>query len=313
MTRMPKQDVPLASHTVFKIGGNARYFYEAKARADLCAAVDWAKKYRLPYVVLGAGSNMLISQKGFPGLAIKAAYAEVRVLGNGICADAGAMLPHVAACAEAHHLAGFEWAGSIPGTIGGSVRGNAGCFGGSMSDVVELVEVYDAIHSREKKFSNQDCLFGYRESVFKKHPEYIILSATLSLRVGNAAEIRSRMNTYARHRIFTQAVGEKCAGCVFKNIPWDRYTFRERQNILSKMPELEQFKNNTHIPTAFVLDRLGLKKYAIGQAEVSSKHANFFINRGGATADEMMMLISHCKELVHRKTGILLEEEIQYV
>jgi UDP-N-acetylenolpyruvoylglucosamine reductase len=121
------------------------------------------------------------------------------------------------------------------------------------------------------------------------------------------------MKEYAEKRVHTQAIGEKCAGCVFKNSSWDRYTFGERQKILGRVPELEEFKNQTYIPVAFLLDRLGLKGYAIGQAAVSSKHANFFINRGGATYDEMAMLISHCKEYVHRKTGILLEEEIQYI
>lgn len=309
----PKHDVPLATHTVFNIGGTARYFYEAGSREDLIAALQWARQYALPFFILGAGSNTLVLERGFSGIVIKPAYTGMELMGNAITADAGAMMPRIASFAAAHHLAGFEWAIGIPGTLGGSVRGNAGCFGKSMADVVETVLAYDAILCREKKFSHRDISFSYRESIFKKHPEYVILSATISLPTGRLQDIHALTREHSLRRVETQAIGEQCAGCIFKNVPWERYSFDARQKILARFPALLRFKNQSHIPAAFVVDELGLKGHSIGQASISKKHANFFINNGGATAHEMAMLISHCKEYVHRKTGILLEEEIQYV
>lgn len=313
MNIRPREGVPLSPHTVFKVGGTARYFFEADSQGAVIEVVRWARHYKLPFFVLGAGSNVLALDRGFPGVVIKPTHRHISVIGNAIIADAGAMMPAVSAMVHREGLAGFEWAAGIPGTIGGSVRGNAGCFGRSMADCIESVVAFDAILGREKKFSNADALFGYRDSVFKKHPEYVILSATVSLSVGRRDDIRKVTTDYLAHRAREQAVGEKCAGCVFKNAPWEQLSFRARQKLLMKMPELARFKNETHIPAGFVLDQLGLKGYSIGKAAVSKKHANFFINEGGATAHEIAALISHCKEFVHRKTGLLLEEEIRYI
>ncbi len=313
MDIQPKKDVHLASHTVFKVGGTARFFHEANTKEDLVAGLRWAKKYDLPFFILGAGSNTLAARKEFPGLVIKSMCSSVAVMGNSIVAEAGAMMPRVSARALAEGLSGFEWASGVPGTVGGSVRGNAGCFGKSMADVVESVEVYDALLDRQKKIAGGDCDFAYRSSIFKRHPEYVVLAATISLAAAERAAIQERMRSHALHRVSTQDIGAQCAGCAFKNVAWDDLSRATREKLFSKIPEAAQFKNATHLPAAFLLDRLGLKGYAIGAAMVSKKHANFLINTGGATAHEIAMLVSHCKEHVHRTTGILLEEEIQYL
>ncbi len=309
----PKKDVPLSSHTVFRIGGVCRYFYEARSEEALIEAADWAAAYELPVFVLGAGSNILASEKGFQGLVVRPVYSDLRVMGNVIHAGAGAMMPHVAAYAQKEGLSGFEWAIGIPGTVGGSVRGNAGCNGSSMADVVDSVRVYNAAFKRMKKLSTADCRFGYRDSKFKHHPELVILSAAIGLHPGGREAITEKMREYSLHRVATQDIGSQCAGCVFKNIPWERVPFDRRERLLTRFPELQRFKNQSHIPTAFLIDVLGLKGHAIGGAMVSKKHGNFFLNTSGATFHDLAILISHCKEYVHRKTGLLLEEEIQYL
>ena len=309
----PKKDVSLALHTVFKIGGVARYFYEARSPEELIASADWALHYKLRFFVLGAGSNTLAHENGFFGLVVKPIYDDVRALGNSIHVGVGAMMPRVASYARTEGLTGFEWAVGIPGTIGGSIRGNAGCFGKSMADVIDSVLAYNAIFKRIKKLSHNDCAFAYRDSKFKYRPELIILSAVLGLRAETEGIIVATMLEHSAHRVATQAIGSKCAGCVFKNVPWDSLSFAGRQKLLRRFPSLERFKNQTHIPTAFIIDELGLKGYSIGGAAISEKHANFFINNDGASSHDLMILISHCKEFVHRKTGLLLEEEIQHL
>jgi UDP-N-acetylmuramate dehydrogenase len=313
MSTILRKEVPLAPYTVFKIGGTARYFQEAHSKEELIQAVLWAKKYELPFFILGAGSNVLISEKEFPGIVIRPLYSNISIVGNAIHADAGVMMPRAALFAHKQGLEGFEWAVGIPGTIGGSVRGNAGCFGSNIGTSLQSVNVYDAVLKREEKFSHDDCKFGYRESIFKKHPEYIILSAVFSLPSGSPEKIRQTMKEYSMHRVKTQAIGEKCAGCIFKNVPWERVSYEKRKKLLERIPELARFKNDTHLPTALLLDHMGLKRSSIGGAVVSPAHANFFINEKRASFSDVASLISHCKEYVHRKTGILLEEEIHYL
>lgn len=313
MNVRPKQDIPLSRYTVLTIGGPAKFFYEAHSKEELIAALSWARQYSLPFFILGAGSNTVALDKGFSGIVIRPLFGAISFLGNIMEIDTGTMMPKAASAALKEGLSGFEWGVGIPGTIGGSIRGNAGCFGRSMGDVLESVTVYDAILGREKKMSNQDCKFSYRESVFKKHPEYVIISAKLSLIPANRAEIREKMKSHAFHRVQTQAIGQKCAGCMFKNIAWKDLSFLERRKALSRLPQLSHFREQSHIPAAFVLDELGLKGYFVGGAKVSEKHANFFVNTGGASSHDIAILASHCKEYVHRKTGLLLHEEVQYL
>ena len=308
-----QKDIPIAPKTVFKVGGVARFFAEAKSGEGIIELIEWAKKYKLPFFLLGAGSNTLVRDSMFPGLVIKPIASDTHFIGNSIVVDAGAMMPYVANRAAAQGLSGFEWAVGIPGTIGGSVRGNAGCFGKSMADVIESVEVYDAILQRKQRFSNRDCKFAYRESKFKKSPELIILSAKISLVNDHIPVIRARMKECIVHRLKTQAIGEKCAGCIFKNIPWDDVSFVDRERLLKMFPRLAEFRKHSMIPTALILEDLGLKGLKMGNALVSPKHSNFFVNTGSATSHEIAILISHCKEYVHRKTGILLQEEIHYL
>jgi len=305
------ENVTLASFTVFKIGGPARYFCEVKNKDEVAEAIRWAgNKFAgrgAPFFILGAGSNVLISDEGFPGLVIKMNLQEIKMapppalpIGKEdrgkekiIYAAAGVAMAKAVNFTIENGLSGFEWGVGIPGTIGGSVFGNAGCFGGEMKDIVESVEIFNG-----PNLKNKDCKFSYRSSIFKKHPEWIILGVTLNLKKGNPAESRKKILEYSKERISesTQASGEKgaqeigaeCAGCIFKN----------------PKPDLS---------AGFLIDTAGLKGKKIGGAMVSVKHGNFIINTGGATAKDVKELIECIKTEVQKKHGVILEEEIRLI
>ncbi|MEK7085297.1 MAG: UDP-N-acetylmuramate dehydrogenase, partial [Patescibacteria group bacterium] len=204
-------------------------------------------------------------------------------------------------------LTGFEWGIGVPGTVGGSVRGNAGCFGREMKDMIDSVQVsnVNVEHWKFDIFPVSACEFSYRESIFKKRPELIVLSATLKLERGDVNEARKRLAEYTKRRIESQDIGAKTAGSVFKNVRWE-----------GKMPEGRKFAGSgpkENAAVGYLLESAGLKGFSIGGAKFSEKHANFILNTGNATAEDIVQLIALAKERVFEQFGIRLEEEIQYV
>lgn len=312
MTIDVKENVSLTPYTVFKIGGPARFFIEPKSREELVDALRFAKERGLPFFILGAGSNILASDKGFGGVFIKNGANRITIDGEKVFADAGVMLPYLASEAARAGLSGFEWGIGIPGTVGGSVRGNSGCFGGEMKDVVESVEVFDINKAISYKLLAISCVFGYRDSLFKHSSNLVVISAVLALKKGEPRLIQEHMKDLVTRRVDAQDIGVKCAGCIFKNVLWDRKDI-DKETLLSRFPVLKKFESAPVISAGFLIDEVGLKGKRIGGAMISRKHANFFINTGDAKAEDVIMLIALSKERVHRKFGILLGEEIQYV
>ncbi len=307
-----KENEVLAPHTVYKIGGPARFFVEAKNADDVRTAFLYAVKRGLPFFILGAGSNILVSDKGFDGLVIKMTSGEVRVDGERLIADGGIMMARVAGEATRAGLAGFEWGIGIPGTVGGSVRGNAGCFGGEMKGVIESAHIFNIRKSDFRILKNVECEFAYRDSIFKRRPEWVILSATFKLKKDVPGAIQERIKYITAERTGKQDIGTKSCGCIFKNVSWDRID-HDRKFLLARHDVLTKFKDNATVPAAFLIDECSLKGTRIGRVYVSRKHANFFVNEGGAAAREVVMLVSLVKNVVRKKFGIMLEEEIQYV
>lgn len=306
------RDFPLASLSSMNIGGPADYFLRTTHEGDIIEGIRFANAEKMPFVILGGGTNVLIHDAGFRGMVIRAAHREVAADGDRLTLDSGAPMGFGAARAAAFGLTGFEWAIGIPGTIGGSVRGNAGCFGGEMKDVVETVRYYDAKRDEIAVMPNAKLEFGYRTSIFKKHPEWVILSATLKLEKGEPDDIQEKMKGYSESRTKAQPIGKRSAGCIFKNISWQRRDI-DQLKLLSKFPELAPFTSLPGIPAAYCIDAVGLKGRSVGRASISTRHANYFLNNGEATAEDMVMLIAIAKEYVHRKFGLQLEEEVQYV
>lgn len=307
-----QENMPLALYSVFKIGGPARFFAVVKTKDELIEALQFAKEKNQPFFMLGAGSNILVADAGFEGLVIKNELNVVFADGKTsiIYADAGVSMPRLVAEAAKKSIAGFEWGIGIPGSVGGSVRGNAGAFGKEIKDILVSAEVYDSETETVEQFSNSACAFGYRDSIFKHASNLVILSAEFRGAAGGKEEIQKKIREISGTRSKTQDIGAKCAGCVFKNPEW-RQTVKSKEQMVREFPDLAQFQARETIPAGYLIERAGLKGKRIGNAEVSRAHANYIINEGGATADEVVRLIALIKEQINHTYGIALEEEIQ--
>jgi len=305
-----KQNIDLAEFTNFKIGGPAKFFIEVKTKEELKEAVKWAGEKKEKIFILGGGSNILINDRGINGLVIKLSNDDFLIKGQRLDCGAGAILSKVSSLAISHNLSGLEWIVGIPkATIGGAVRGNAEAFNVAMSDIIETVEVYDALKNKFKTLSNKDCGFSYRASIFKKKNNYIIWSAILKLKNENPEIIKNLVNKSIEFR------GKNypklpSAGSVFKNIPVKLI----EQNNPRLLEEIRKrgITRLDNVGAGMLIDMLGLKGKTIGGAKVSLEHANHIVNTGKATAEDVVTLISYIKQQVRDKLDIQLEEEIQY-
>lgn len=307
-----QENVPLAPFTVYRIGGPARFFTDARNEEEVRRALVFARERNVPFFLMGGGSNMLVSDKGFDGLVIHMVGDRIEPDGETLRVDAGVKMARAVTAAVEAGLAGFEWGIGIPGTVGGSVRGNAGCFGGEMKDIVGSVDIVDTSCGTARTLSPAACTFGYRHSIFKEHPDWIIMSAVFHLKKGDPDAIQREIQRITRERVAKQDIGTKSAGCIFKNILWER-TGTDPERLVHKFPELASFTQKSAIPVSFLIDRAGLKGRRVGSAAVSQAHANFLVNEGEATAGDVRTLIRIIKEEVERKYNLILEEEIQYV
>jgi len=303
-----KTNEPLSVHSTFRVGGPAKWFAEAATANEVVRAAELCHENNIDFKVIGGGTNLLASDAGYDGLVIKMANRAYEIQGNKIFAEAGALTVAVARAAADADLTGFEWAVTVPGTIGGAVYGNAGCFGGEMKDVVEQVRIIK--DGQVVELPNKDLEFGYRNSILKG-TNNIVLDTTLSLEPGIEEEIKTRMNEFMEKRQISQPLGASCAGCTFKNFEF------------SNESEIEILKRSTKIPTEMIedkvisagwlIDQVGMKGEAVGGASVSTDHGNFIVNDGTATADQIIQLISKIKMRVRDELGIQLQEEIQYI
>jgi UDP-N-acetylmuramate dehydrogenase len=308
-----KEKIPLKEYTTFKIGGPARYFFVAKSKEDLKNAILWAKKKKLPFFILGGGSNVLFSDKGFKGLVIKIQNSNLKIQNENskfkiIC---GAGLPLMKLVFKSSEIGatGLENLAGIPGTLGGAIWGNAGAFGREIGDVIEEVEILriNGLTSwRIEKLKNKDCKFGYRDSIFKRKKNLIILEATLKLKKGKGKEIEEKIKEILRLRKEKQPLEFPSAGSVFKNVPIEKVSKRIREKFKEKIKD-------GFLPTGVLIDAAGLKGFQIGGAKISEKHANFIVNVGNAKASDVKELIEKIKKEVKKKFKIQLEEEIKLV
>ncbi|MDP3771645.1 MAG: UDP-N-acetylmuramate dehydrogenase [bacterium] len=308
-----REHEPMARHTNFRIGGPARYYVEARTPEEVALAVTAAGDAGIPWFALGGGSNTLVADAGFGGLVIQLANRGVSVNGTRVIAGAGAISAAVARAAGDAGLTGFEWAISLPGTIGGAVRGNAGCFGGETKDVVEHVSVLDGNHeSRIMNYGNEACGFRYRHSAFKEHPEWIILEVALALTTGNPAECQRRMDEHLSRRKTKQPLERPSAGCLFANVEFETLNAEQVQRLDAATDGAwRAVVHDGQLPTGWLIERLGLKGHRAGNVMVSEKHGNFVINLGGGTAADVLALIVAVKHRARETLGFELREEVQ--
>lgn len=318
-----QKNIPLAQYTTFKIGGPAKFFVEVKEKNELKEAVQYARDNDLEIFILGGGSNLLISDRGFDGLVIKLQATNYKILAStsfgrsewatSIECEAGVNLAGLALRLTKKNLSGLEWAIGIPGaTVAGSIRGNAEAFGVSMGSLVNEVEVFDLEKLEFKTLSQKECNFGYRESIFKKKKNYLIWSAKLFFKKKKKGRIDELIKQSIGHRKNSYPKMPS-AGSVFKNaISLDELKSKN-EKVASYAQENEIVSRSGNVGTGFLVDYLGLKGKQIGGAKISEEHGNFIVNTGNATAEDVIMLMSLIKQKVRDNIGIQLEEEIQLV
>ena len=281
-----KIDEPMKKHTNFKIGGNADIFVIAKSIEEIKCVIKFSKENNIPLTILGNGSNVLVSDKGIRGIVSQIGLKEIKVEKQEnalIEVDAGVMLGALAQVLLKQSISGFEFAAGIPGSIGGSMRMNAGAYGGEMKDIVKNVTVLNE-KGEINILTNEECEFSYRHSRFTNSKE-IIIKATLELPYGNEDEIKAKMDEYAQSRKEKQPLNLPSAGSTFKR--------------------------GTDFITAKLIDECGLKGYTSGDAQVSTLHAGFVVNLGNATAQDVLNVVNHVKQVVLEKTGKQIELEIE--
>jgi len=283
-----QENVLLSKHTTFKIGGPAKYFCVARNKKDLIKAIKKVKELKMPFFILGKGSNVLALDKGFNGIVIKIHNSKLIIHNSGIYVEAGVKLEDLVKLSIKKSLTGLEWVVGIPGTVGGAVYGNAQAFNIKMSDIIKSVEIFDAKTLKIKTLTKKECDFSEKHTVFKKNKDLIILSTVIKLKNGKKKEIQKRIKEHLDYRK--------------KNHPWK---FLSAGSV---------FVNKAGRPSsARLIEKCGLKGTKVGGAKVSEKHAGFIVNTGEAKARDVLKLIKIIKQKVKSKFRIDLEKEIQII
>ena len=303
-----KKNVLLKNHTTFRIGGPAKYFFEAKTTPALIEALKIAKKNKMPFFVLGEGSNLLVSDKGFPGLVAKLNAKRLKLNSNTLYAEAGVSFATLVRETGKRGLKGLEWAGGLPGTLGGAVFGNAGAFGGETKDTIIWVEALDK-NLRIRKFTKKQCRFSYRSSVFKKKG-WIVLAAEMRLKKGDKKSIQATAQAHIKQRKDRGPLEYPNAGSIFKNCDVKEVP----KKVVKMFKEVIKLDPFPVIPTAAIIAKVpGLTGTKVDGAQVSTKHPNFIINLGGAKAKDVIKLIKLVKLRVKKRFGVDIQEEIRYI
>ena len=302
--------VSLKSYNTYRVGGEAKFFYEAHDWRALERAVLVARESGVPFYILGGGTNVLASDKGFDGLVIKMMAGEVSVDEETMRAEAGVSMGALVNKAKALGFSGLEWAAGLPGTLGGAIYGNAGSCGSETANAAEMVETFDPISGKLKRYAKHECGFGYRDSIFKSNKE-IILGAVLRLKKFDPEAVMKKMIENMKFRQEHQPLSEMSAGCVFKNIEIAKSP--AAAYLVEHNPEFARFKSARFLPAGFLIDKVGLKGLKIGGAEVSERHANFLVVNKGATQEDISWIIKMIKGKILGIYKITLEEEIQFI
>ena len=280
-------DEQMSGHTTFRIGGPADYFVTPSGTDEIAEIVRLCRDEDVPYYVIGNGSNLLVGDKGYRGVIIQIYknMNRIDVQGREIPVQAGALLSRTAAAACEAGLTGMEFASGIPGTLGGAVRMNAGAYGGEMKQILKNATVL--IPAGEiRTLAADEMKLGYRTSIVSKM-DYIVLEAVLVLTPGSREEIRARMEELKEKRVEKQPLEYGSAGSTFK---------RPEGYFAGKL-----------------IEDAGLRGFCVGNAQVSEKHCGFVINRGGATAREVLELMDEVVRRVEENSGVRLEPEVKKI
>lgn len=277
---------PMSKHTSFKIGGNADYFVKVTNIEELKNVLNLSKQHNMPITIVGNGTNLLVREGGIRGIVIKLELKNFKIRKTSkdiiITVESGMTLATLSTIALKEEITGLEFLSGIPGTIGGALRMNAGAYGSEMKDIVVKTR-YMTYDGKIKTLNLKEHEFEYRNSIFSRL-QCVIIDTTISAKKGNVEEIESKIKEYADSRKLNQPLEYPNAGS----------TFKRKEGVV----------------TAKLIDECGLKGFSIGDAEVSTKHAGFVINKGKATATDVLMLVEHVKKEIKNKFGLDIELEI---
>lgn len=278
---------PMKKHTTFRVGGCARYLVEPGDVQQLSAVVNACREQKVPYYVVGNGSNLLVSDAGYNGVIIHLFknMSEIRTEGNHMILQAGALLARAARTACREGLSGLEFASGIPGTVGGALVMNAGAYGGEMKDVVSRVTVLTS-EGEPREYTKEQMAFGYRRSRLTEEAG-IVLETEFTLHPGRTEEIQERMEELKEKRVLKQPLEYASAGSTFK---------RPEGHFAGKL-----------------IEDAGLRGFRIGDAQVSEKHCGFVINRGNASASEIAEVIRQVQDRVYAHSGVRLQTEVKFL
>lgn len=289
-----QQDAPMTRYTSARIGGPADMLVMVNNATELQMAVELAYSQSVPYFILGSGSNILVADAGIRGLVIFNRARGIRFRHSGlgvICAaESGVNLSSLARQCVSKGLGGLEWAVSVPGSVGGAVVGNSGAHGGDMNGALLAATLWEPGRG-VRIYRNEEMAYGYRDSALKQEqgrpkPHRVVLSAELALKEEPVEVLTARAEAFVAHRKQTQPTGASVGS---------------------------MFKNPAHYYAGYLIDAAGLKGFQMGGARISDKHANFFINEGNATAEDVRLLIAEAWHTVRDKFGVELELEVELV
>lgn len=301
------RDAPLRNYTRFGVGGPADLLCETGSEQSFAAAVAAVRTSGAALEVIGGGTNLIVSDAGFRGVVLRFIADRIETQGAVIRADAGAELQALVDTSLDAGLSGIHTMTRIPGLVGAAVYGNAGAYGHSIHEWIEEVRFYDAGAGLVRSFSNAECEFRYRESVFKRHKDWTIFSATLRLIPGDAAALRAKAEEIRAIRDEKYPPTMKCAGSIFKNLLFDRLP----SAVQAQVPPSKVREGK--VPSAHFLEMVGAKGMRIGGIVNADYHANLIYNEGGGTADEICRMVDELKRRVRERFGFDLEEEVQYI
>ena len=284
-------NAPMKNYTSFKIGGPAECLIKVQTIEEVQEILQIVHQNNIPLTIIGNGSNILVSDKGIKGIVLKIDIKKLEIEEKEenqffITVGSGNKLGEIAPKLLQQGIQGFEFAAGIPGTIGGAIRMNAGAHGSEMKDIVKTVSYIDKDDMKLYTISNEEAKFEYRNSIFSNN-KYIIVEATIQLGKGKKEEIQKKMQEYANFRKEKQPIEYPSAGSTFKR--------------------------GADFITAKLIDECGLKGYQMGGAQVSEKHAGFIINKGNATAEDVIKLMKYVKEQVYHKFEKKIEAEIEII
>jgi UDP-N-acetylmuramate dehydrogenase len=297
----------LSAYTRFGVGGPADLLCETTDEDAFMAAVQTVSCTPVPIEVIGGGTNLIVSDAGFRGVVMRFTADRIRVDGNRITAAGGAELQALVDASISSGLAGIHTMTRIPGCVGAAVYGNAGAYGHSMHEWVREVRFFDPRLGQVRTFNNQECEFRYRESVFKRHKDWTIFSATLELNAGDPQTLSTKAEEIRAIRDEKYPPTMKCAGSIFKNLLFN--ALPETVRALVPPSKVREGK----VPSAHFLEEVGAKGMRIGGIVNADYHANLIYNTGNGTAREICEMVDELKSRVRARFGFDLQEEVQYV